>query len=88
MPKVTLTEKQCLCDRWRKNLLTLKGGRNSSDMAKIMGAKSCQTFTNRIAYPEKLTLDEIHKLCKYFGVSETDFICDELTIGAKGSDKN
>ncbi len=88
MPKVTLTEKQCLCDRWRKNLVLLQGGKNSTEMAKIIGAKTSKTFTSRVTNPEKLTLDEIHKLCKYFDVSETNFIGGELIIGVKGGDKN
>jgi len=89
MPKVTLTESQRLCDKWRKNLLILKGGKNSTEMAKIIGAKAAQTFKSRIAYPERLTLDEIHKLCKYFNISVTAFIAGKITIiGIEGDDKN
>lgn len=82
MPKVILTESQRANERLRHNLRLIQGYRNSTEMAKIIG-KSQNTYLNRLANPESLTLREVRMLCRYFNVSETDFIAGELTIGSK-----
>ena len=79
MPKVALTERQKDFQRLGYNLKLLQGNRTVKEMADIMGC-SAQTMYNRKKSPEKLTYEEIKRLCDFAKVDMQSFLCGTLKI--------
>lgn len=79
MPRVTLTEKQKDRDRLTENLRTLQGRRSPKEMALILG-RNRTTYYKRLSEPEKLTYEEIKRLCDFFKVDMQNFVCGQLKI--------
>lgn len=52
-----------------ENLRILQGRQNNTEMAHQIGAKSPVTWSARLERPGSLTLDELSKLSKRYGVS-------------------
>ena len=77
MPKVALTERQKDFQRLAYNLKMLQGGRSVKEMAALLGC-SQSTYYTRLKEPEKLTYEEIKRLCDFAGVNIQTFLCGTL----------
>lgn len=80
MPKVALTERQKDFQRLANNLEMLRGGRSAKEMAALLGSKSPSTYYARLEKPEKLTYEEIKRLCDMTRVDMQNFVCGTLKI--------
>lgn len=79
MPKVSLTDRQKDFQRLGYNLKLLQGGRSAKEMAALLGC-SQSTYYTRLKEPEKLTYEEIKRLCDYSRVDIQSFLCGTLKI--------
>ena len=79
MPKVALTERQKDFQRLAYNLKMLQGGRSAKEMAALLGC-SMSTYYTRLKEPEKLTYEEIKRLCDFARVDMQSFLCGTLKI--------
>lgn len=76
MPKIRpLTDTQ----RMSNFLVYIKGKRTAKEMCDIIGAKSPQTWYNRVNNPNNLMYGEIKALCAYFGLSIEKFMKGEFS---------
>lgn len=79
MPKVYLTDIQKENEMIKHNLKLLQGGKSCIEMGKILGV-SKQTYLNRVKHPDRLTICEVSRLCKYFKIEMSHFLTDMLSI--------
>ena len=82
MPKIkALTAEQENRQRIADNLALLKNSKNynTRDMGKLIG-KSHVTYQNREDNPLTLTIGEVLKICKHFGVEPEKFVNGILKI--------
>jgi DNA-binding Xre family transcriptional regulator len=79
MPKVAITQAQKDRERIRANLLIIKGGNSNKQMSKVIGA-STETFRKRLENPEKLTVDELLRICRRYRISASDLLENQLRI--------
>lgn len=80
MAKLRRSDDQKVADRIRENMILLQGGRNSAEMAGIIGAKSKETWRKRLLSPESLTLKEARFLTQKCGVDLAAFVAGRLSI--------
>lgn len=80
MPKVALTDRQKDFQRLAYNLKMLQGGRSVKEMAALLGYKSPSTYYARLEKPEKLTYEEIKRLCDFARVDMQKFLCGTLQL--------
>ena len=59
------------------NLKQMQGGRTAEEMGEILGC-SLGTYYQRLKKPEKLTYEEIKRLCSYFKVEIPKFVCGQV----------
>lgn len=81
MPRVCLSEKQKDHDRLVANLLLIQNSKqkNNAQMGEILGISS-SAYSARKREPERLTYNEIKKLCKYAKVDVAAFVSEQLKV--------
>lgn len=63
-----------VAQRLENNIIYLKGRHTVSEMAKIMGLKSSQSYYNKLDNPNSITVQELRNLSSYFGVSISELL--------------
>lgn len=81
MPKVYLSEKQKDHDRLVSNLLLIQNSKQktNAEMGKVLGISS-SAYSVRKRHPEKMSYEEIKRLCDYAKVDIPTFITDSLKL--------
>lgn len=74
------SEFQQLRKRLANNLRLLQGTKTSDEMANIL-CVSRGTYLSRLRNPEKLTVNEMSRLCRAFRIEPEKFLTETLKIG-------
>lgn len=81
MPKVYLSERQKDHERLVSNLLLIQSSKQKTNaqMGQVLGISS-SAYSTRKRHPEKMTYEEIKRLCDYAKVDILTFVSGSLKL--------
>ena len=81
MSRTQQTDKQKREERIRQNIELLQNSKHySSQQMGVIIRKSHTTYIEKRKHPDKLTIEEVFKICEHFNISPDRFLNEKLSI--------